>query len=399
MENKNGSGMTLQQTLAARRAAREQATREPAAEPASAAEMVEAPPAVAAIAPAAAPIGAEAGAAPARLEISAKERALAGTAPWEESQPHPAKARGTRLRPLRATGAAEPSAAPARKPIGLGEGGLANLKGENGWPREMELFAKEELPTIKIPPFDEDGPARRRFLNRLLRFATHEGREDVAVACVKLGAPAAGESERSDGASLFAEIASLSNTPAVDLLLRLGADPNAISGNRTPLMWAAYGPKPVETARALIAAGARINERAHDGKGALTHALLAQNRLFATFLLQNGAEADAQDAEGLSPLALAASLGGAGEELARAILSAGARPDEGLAEGRAALEWAVVHGQERLALALLEAGANASRPARDGRSLAQWARERASESLAERLERDVSARPSAPGPI
>jgi len=294
------------------------------------------------------------------------------------------KPRASRLKPLRATQELAGTAVNTHKPISLEAGGLAGLKGENGWPKEMELFAKAELPTIKIPSFsDEENPARRRFLNRMLRFATHEGREDIAEACVKLGAPASGESERDDGSSLMGEVASLGSAGAVNLLLKLGADPNELSGEKglSPLMWAAFSPQPLDTARALIAHGADVNTRSAQGKTALIQALEAQNKIYASFLLQKGASAAVIDHEGQSALALACALGADSEELTMEILASGVPVDEGVFEGRRPIEWAIARGEKAVVIKLLELGVDSSIPARDGSTLVEWAKERSQEEI------------------
>lgn len=94
-------------------------------------------------------------------------------------------------------------------------------------------------------------------------------------------------------------------------LLRAGADPNARNprepngdGGNTPLWFAAQGPRPggVPVARALLDAGARLDERCEYGTTALGLAAAWAHLDLVRFLLERGADPQSRDDEGRTPL-------------------------------------------------------------------------------------------------
>ena len=95
------------------------------------------------------------------------------------------------------------------------------------------------------------------------------------------------------------------------------------SGGFTPLLFAArHGD--IESARALLAAGADVNDRAADGNSALVVAAMSGHENLARFLVARGADPDAAGA-GYTPLHAAVLRSQPG--LLRALLAAGADPD------------------------------------------------------------------------
>ena len=95
------------------------------------------------------------------------------------------------------------------------------------------------------------------------------------------------------------------------------------SGGFTPLLFAARVGD-LASARLLVAAGADVNEAAPDGAGALAVAALSGSGAVAAFLLDSGADPNA-DAGGYAPLH--AAILHRDPTLAEALLSAGADPD------------------------------------------------------------------------
>lgn len=94
-------------------------------------------------------------------------------------------------------------------------------------------------------------------------------------------------------------------------------------GGTTALLFAAENGS-VESARLLLAAGARVDDAAADGRSALVTAVFAGHRDVATLLLDAGADPNAA-AAGYTPLHAAALRGDS--DLVRALLARGANPN------------------------------------------------------------------------
>jgi ankyrin repeat protein len=100
-------------------------------------------------------------------------------------------------------------------------------------------------------------------------------------------------------------------------------------GGSTPLLFAARAGS-VDTARVLLAAGARINERAADGSTALGIASLSAHTALAEFLLDQGA---APDDAGAGYAALHAAVLRSDIPLIKKLLGKGANPNVRIAKG------------------------------------------------------------------
>ena len=106
------------------------------------------------------------------------------------------------------------------------------------------------------------------------------------------------------GRTLLIDAAARKNLRMVELLLRLGADPNA--GTHPPLYHVA-NESPMTTGgeivRALVRAGARVDERSDSKKCTALHmAARRGNTHVAQALLDCGADINAQDRTGVTPL-------------------------------------------------------------------------------------------------
>lgn len=115
----------------------------------------------------------------------------------------------------------------------------------------------------------------------------------------------------------------------VDLLLAWHADPNApMTGanprSQTPLQYAAEKGD-MRTARSLIAAGARVNDRGGAGRAPLQFALLGHIDM-VRFLIEKGADVNLRDSEGAGPLDDAAWNGNL--DAAAILIAHGARLNE-----------------------------------------------------------------------
>ena len=152
------------------------------------------------------------------------------------------------------------------------------------------------------------------------------------------------------------------------------------AGGFTPLLFAArHGD--IESARALLAAGADVNDRAADGNSALVVAAMSGHENLAGFLLAQGAD---PDAAGAGYTALHAAVLRSQPGLLRALLEAGADPDAPLVRGTPVPRWtyqfvftlrekgatpftlAAKYLEPDLVRALAEAGADPLIPMEDG---------------------------------
>ena len=107
------------------------------------------------------------------------------------------------------------------------------------------------------------------------------------------------------------------------------------AGGFTPLLFAArHGD--IESARALLAAGADANDRAADGNSALVVAAMSGQGNLAAFLLGQGAD---PHAAGAGYTALHAAVLRSQPDLARALLAAGANPNAPLVRGTPVPRW------------------------------------------------------------
>jgi hemoglobin len=108
------------------------------------------------------------------------------------------------------------------------------------------------------------------------------------------------------GRTLLHEAAAQGNLGVVELLLHLGADPNATTpGGQTPLYAVANQcqvPGGDKVVRALIRAGAQVDARSSQHATALHMAARRGNTAVAEALLACGADASARDKTGVTPL-------------------------------------------------------------------------------------------------
>jgi ankyrin repeat protein len=165
------------------------------------------------------------------------------------------------------------------------------------------------------------------------------------------------------------------NDAAVQKLLAAGGDPNAMSSEQQPVLIAAalnvrHSGDVVED---LLTHGARADTAA-DGISALTYALMNDNPSGAQSLLAHGAQADAEDKVGMTPLITAAMYGET--SVVQALLRKGARVDHRDKTGSTALAYAAYRGQAQAVKVLLAAGADPALRDAKGRTALDKATER-----------------------
>lgn len=130
------------------------------------------------------------------------------------------------------------------------------------------------------------------------------------------------------------------------------------------------------------------------GETALHIVTERRDAAWVRFLLQRGANPNAADKKGLTPLAIAASLGFT--EGVEALIDAGARVDEPNAAGETPLISAVHRRDIALVRLLLGKGASAQRTDNSGRSARDYATLMNSAAMIDEFERAATARKSAP---
>lgn len=153
----------------------------------------------------------------------------------------------------------------------------------------------------------------------------------------------------------------------VRALLEVGVEVDSVDGRgSTPLVLAARNGH-VETMRLLVEAGADIDRRPTTGARwpALMNALHREQSDAAMALLRWGANPNAGDDNGYSPLMMAAGIGDA--DVVRELLERGADPTAKLFLGFTALDYAIGYGHADVVRMLLIAAPDLRRQANGAR--------------------------------
>ncbi len=179
---------------------------------------------------------------------------------------------------------------------------------------------------------------------------------------------------------------------AAELLLSHGADVNAraTKDGMTPLLRAVRSSK-IALVRDLLRRGADLEATDTEGLSALHWATSGADVDMAEFLLTSGAEVDPRCGDE-TPLHWASHDGY--DKVVRCLLAHGADPNATDEQGMTPLAWAakVDHGNARTLEALLAAKADASIAATNGRTPLDWAKYFANEAAVERLEQRRASR-------
>lgn len=175
------------------------------------------------------------------------------------------------------------------------------------------------------------------------------------------------ESPDGHGMTALMIAARAGHTSFVEMLLAAGAEPDALcvsegrsARERTALFWA-VSHSHVDSTRALLAAGAAPNLRNRDGETPLVMAVTRNGMspecaAVESELLHGQATVDVADAQGRTPLMLAAKFGRL--RAVQVLLSAGAAVNRLSGGGESALMFAAAKGHVDVVRELLDAGAD-----------------------------------------
>ncbi|MBX3698495.1 MAG: ankyrin repeat domain-containing protein [Geminicoccaceae bacterium] len=207
----------------------------------------------------------------------------------------------------------------------------------------------------------------RSHLSAPLLQAAHQGSDGCVRQLLDAGADA--NSSLPDGSTALLLAARQGNVDVVDHLLSAGAEVNrANRAGVAPLAGAAGAGQSAALAR-LIESGADLNQMSIRGWSALHNAIGGCHVQSAKQLLEAGANADVQLDHGATPLILSAAVC---EPTVALLLDSGAMIDRSEAQGMTPLMVAAQNGKSKTVAQLLARGANAGLRDRRGRDYHDW---------------------------
>jgi ankyrin repeat protein len=156
------------------------------------------------------------------------------------------------------------------------------------------------------------------------------------------------------------------NLAKVRRLVAAGANVNEVVRRDYPLNIAAtFGP--AKSVSILLESGANPNQPGRDGRYPLHNAVVMSHTDIVALLLKAGASVDAKDRMGRTPLNHFAASGGSDIEIAKALMAAGANPDNEDMDHWTALNYVARYtGNAELAKVLITAGADINHPKDNG---------------------------------
>ena len=231
----------------------------------------------------------------------------------------------------------------------------ADVNAKNAFDATALMWAAGDIGKVRLLLSKGADVKARSKLGRtpLLLAAFHDGASEIVRLMIDKGADVMARDK--DGASVLEAAAWVNDAESVRLLLSKGADPNTKDAARlTPLLQAASnGDRNAEVVRLLLQHGADVNavsaevlDTAKNGPlalGFLTPLLsaVAQESYETVELLVNaGANVNAKDVRGMTPLALAFTSDRPDPRIVRLLLAKGADPNIKCRSGETAQEWA-----------------------------------------------------------
>lgn len=167
------------------------------------------------------------------------------------------------------------------------------------------------------------------------------------------------------------------NLAVVGALLAGGADPNGSFKHRPPLFRAVTTHEGADLIRALLDAGAHIDVRSGGGRRPIHEALLRTELEHLDLLLERGAQIDARDKDGLTPLMTWLSWHARPTPIAlvEAVIARGSDLVACDAAGTPTLHYALRKGEAAVVRMLVEAGADPAQRDAQGQTALELARE------------------------
>jgi len=183
--------------------------------------------------------------------------------------------------------------------------------------------------------------------------ATNDGSVEIAKLLIEKGADV--NAKDASGSSVLELAGYVNNVDVARLLLAKGADPNTLDETKfTALMQAAGSSEHcAEIVKLLLDHGAKVNvvsvdsvETVKNGKiriGRITALMMAASQAdyrAAELLVNAGADVNAKDIRGLTPLGFAVATDHADARIVRLLLAKGADPKIRSVDGETTLDWA-----------------------------------------------------------
>jgi ankyrin repeat protein len=225
----------------------------------------------------------------------------------------------------------------------------------NGQRRPREWFEKKvnDLKTYYGVEYGHDGQRDELVALSDVAFASPQSVNKVGKSATGVSSTLHALASQGDASSLRSMLGTRSAN--VNEALRLGGRYNSDWGS-TPLHLAARSGG-VDSAQALVSAGANVNARNDLGVTPLHSAVDAADVRTIELLLSRGADVNAADVRGRTPLHWAARLAEGSDRVIPLLVARQARVDSPDLQGRTALHVAADAGNDAAARALLAAGA------------------------------------------
>ena len=234
-------------------------------------------------------------------------------------------------------------------------------------PEENKPIVKKTISCLLTndPNFNmQDVNLSNDFGDTPLMYAAYHGDVEAVKVLVQAGANLECRNQSLCTALMYAAHNEAGNSESVELLLKSGADVNAINvDDRTPLLFACVAGNH-SSVRLLLEAGASVSTRDYEGNSALSVVSMSGHTDILELLLNSGSDVNSRNIDDRTALLLACQTGN--HRIAAVLLEAGADVNACDFDGKSALCLASMGGFGRLVKLLLESGANVNHACRYG---------------------------------